>query len=58
MEKDIEWEFNHRYELLEDTDKRQRLFTDACHNLTTNDVTDIQEALSDIIYNDINDELL
>lgn len=58
MEKDIEWEFNHRYELLEDADERQRLFTDICRNQTTNDVTDIQEALSDIIYNDINDELL
>lgn len=58
MEKDIEWEFNHRYELLEDTNERQRLFTDICHNQTTNDMTDIQEAMSDIIYNDINDELL
>jgi len=28
------------------------------HNASTSDITDIQEAVSDIMYNQINDEIL
>lgn len=57
MEEDIQKEFNHVYDKLNDANERQKLFTDACHKQSVDDITDVQEAYSDIMFNDINDEL-
>jgi len=58
MEEDIQNEFEHVYFKLNKADGKQRLYADILHEQSVNDMTDIQEAMSDIIYNDINDELL
>ena len=57
MEEDIQREFNHVYDKLNDADKKQRLFTNMVHEQSMNDITDVQEAYSDIMFNDINDDL-
>lgn len=57
MKEDIQREFAHVCEKLEDADFRQKKFTEKLHEQSVNDITDVQEAYSDIIFNDINDEL-
>lgn len=58
MEEDVQREFNHVYDKLNDADECQNDFSRALHNQTQNDILDVQEAYSDIIFNDINDDLL
>ena len=57
MDEDIQREFNHVYDKLNDANERQKLFADILHEQSVNDITDVQEAYSDIIFNDINDDL-
>lgn len=57
MKEDVQREFAHIYEKLEDADFRQKKFTEMSHKQSVNDITDVQEAYSDIMFNDINDEL-
>ena len=58
MEEDVRREFNHVYDKLNDANELQNYFTRTMHNETQNDILDVQEAYSDIIFNDINDDLL
>lgn len=58
MEEDVQREFNHVYDKLNDANERQNNFSRIMHNQTQNNILDVQEAYSDIIFNDINDDLL
>lgn len=58
MEEDVQREFNHVYNKLNDANELQNYFSRTMHNETQNDILDVQEAYSDIIFNDINDDLL
>ena len=58
MEEDVQREFNHVYDKLNDANELQNYFSRTMHNETQNDILDVQEAYSDIIFNDINDDLL
>lgn len=58
MQEDVQREFDHAYDKMNDADARQKAFTDACHNTTASEMLDVQEAYSDIMLTDINNELL
>lgn len=58
MEEDVQREFNHVYDKLNDANERQNNFSRIMHSQTQNDILDVQEAYSDVIFNDINDDLL
>jgi len=58
MEEDVQREFNHIYDKLNDANELQNYFSRTMHNETQNDILDVQEAYSDVIFNDINDDLL
>ena len=58
MEEDVQREFNHVYDKLNDANELQNYFSKTMHNETQNDILDVQEAYSDVIFNDINDDLL
>ena len=58
MEEDVQREFDHVYDKLNDANERQNYFSKTTHNQTQNDILDVQEAYSDVIFNDINDDLL
>jgi hypothetical protein len=58
MAEDVQREFNHVYDKLNDANELQNYFSRMTHSQTQNDILDVQEAYSDIIFNDINDDLL
>lgn len=58
MEEDAQREFDHVYDKLNDANELQNYFSRTMHNETQNDILDVQEAYSDVIFNNINDDLL
>lgn len=58
QEEYIREEFDKIEKYLTDMDKRQEANCEDLYSVSESDIADVQEAYSDIIFNDINDDLL
>lgn len=58
MDVEVVKEFKNHQEMLNEKAKEQSDYTEQLHNESTADITDLQEAVTDEMYNQINNEIL
>ena len=58
MDVEVVKEFKNHQEMLNEKAKEQSDYTEQLHSESTADITDLQEAVTDEMYNQINNEIL
>lgn len=58
MDEEIVKEFKRHQEMLNEKAKEQSDYTEQLHGKSTADITDLQEAVTDEMYSQINNEIL